>query len=392
MSTLTDSQILAAVAVGHDLNAPLPPIDTAPRLSTLRRSAFAAAGGPDAILVTNLVNIRYLTGFTGSAALLLITPSDATFITDGRYAEQASGQLGAANCSAHIEIRRTVGEQRELLARLVASTGLKRLGLESQHVSWAAAEEYRDSLSRVPDAELVATTDIVEGLRRSKDEAELARLARASAIADAALLKVLPRLGNRLSEGVFARELESAMDDLGSHGPSFETIIASGPNASRPHHDPSDRVIELGDEVICDFGATIDGYHSDMTRTVYVGEPAMKQRRHFGVVRESQRAGVAAVRSGATGIDIDRACRDVIANAGWGEFFIHGTGHGSGLLIHEEPWAGQRSVSTLQAADILTVEPGVYFPGEGGVRIEDSLVVCSDGSVPLTRAPFDLIV
>ena len=386
------SEIRAAVALGHDMNAVLPSIDTAARLLAVQSSAFAGGGAPDALLITDLVNVRYLTGFTGSSGRLLVSPSAAVFVSDGRYAEQAADELATSNCSAHIEIRRTVEDQKALLSELMMSLGVTRLGLEATHVSWAAAEDYRSLLGEIDRSELVATKDVVESLRRTKDAAELARLARASAIADAALLRVISLLAERPTEMAFARALESAMVDLGSHGPSFDTIIASGSNASRPHHDPSDRVIELGDEVICDFGATIDGYHSDMTRTVYVGEPAMKQKRHFGVVRASQSAGVAAVRPGATGIDIDRACRDVIVNAGWGDFFVHGTGHGSGLQIHETPWAGQTSTSVLQTADILTVEPGVYLPGEGGVRIEDSLVVCDDGPVFLTRAPYDLIV
>ncbi len=390
--TMSDDEIRSAIAVGHDFNAALPRIDTGARLATLQASVFADDGGPDALLVTNLINVRYLTGFTGSAGRLLVTAADAVFISDGRYAEQAAGELAATNCSARIEIRRTVEDQKALLEELISTFAIRRLGLESTHVSWAAAEDYRELLTGVDDSELVAMKEIVERLRRTKDAAELARLARASAIADAALLKVIPRLTERPTELAFARMLESAMADLGSEAPSFDTIIAGGPNASRPHHSPSDRTIELGDEVICDFGATIDGYHSDMTRTVYVGEPAMKQKRHFGVVRAAQSAGVAAVRSGASGVEIDQACRDVIASAGWGDFFVHGTGHGSGLLIHEDPWAGQTSRSILQTADILTVEPGVYLPGEGGVRIEDSLVVCEAGSVSLTRAPYDLIV
>lgn len=389
---ISDAEIKAAVAIGHDLSAHLPPIDVSRRISAVQGRAFDGDGAQDAVLVTDLVNVRYLTGFTGSAGMLWLTASGAVFITDGRYAERAATELGDVNCFAHIEVRRSVVDQRNLISELISSMRVVRLGLESASVSWATAEEYRGLLANVAGGELVPTVDMVEQFRQTKDTAELARLARASAIADAALAEVLPILRRRPTEIELSRALESAMADLGSDGPSFDTIIASGPNASRPHHEPSRRVIEEGDEVICDFGATIEGYHSDMTRTIYVGEPAMKQKRHFGVVRAAQNAGVYAVRSGMGGKDIDDACRNVITEAGWGDFFVHGTGHGSGLLIHEAPWAGPTSTSTLKVADILTVEPGVYLPAEGGVRIEDSLVVCEHGSVYLTRAPYDLIV
>ena len=389
---ISDAEIRAAVAIGHDTSATLPAMHVAERLAAVQEQAFAGDGAPEALLVTGLVNVRYLTGFTGSAGLLWLTPHEAVFITDGRYAERAAAELSVVSCPARMEVRRTVVEQRELLCEQIKAANVTRLGLESTHVSWATAEEYRALLAEAGGGGLVATVEIVEGLRRAKDVAELARLARASAIADAALSAVLPLLGERPTETAFVRALESAMADLGSHGPSFNTIVAGGPNASRPHHESAHRVIEEGDEVICDFGATIDGYHSDMTRTIYVGEPAMKQKRHFAVVRAAQRAGVGSVRAGVGGKAVDAACRTVIVNAGWGDYFVHGTGHGSGLLIHEAPWAGPTSTSTLRVADILTVEPGVYLPREGGVRIEDSLVVCESGSVLLTRAPYDLVV
>ncbi len=389
---ISDDEIRAAVALGHDVSAPLPAIDVSARLSALQQAAFAGEMAPDAFLITNLTNVRYLAGFTGSAGRLWLTATDAVFITDGRYAERATSELTEVNCGARIEVRRTVLDQRQLLRELIDASRTKRLALESAHVSWAAAEDYRGLLSDIDDTELVALLDVVEDLRRTKDAAELCRLARASAIADNALIKVLPSLANRPTEIDFARELEAAMADLGSEEPSFRTIIASGPNASRPHHEPSNRRVERTDEVICDFGATIDGYHSDMTRTVYVGPPSAEQRHHFSVVAKAQRAGRDAITSGVEGKEIDNVCRTVISDAGWVDYFVHGTGHGSGLLIHEAPWAGLTSTSTLQVGDILTIEPGVYIPGVGGVRVEDSLVVLESGSVLLTRAPYDIVV
>ena len=342
------------------------------------------------MLLTNLVNIRYLTGFTGSAALLLVLVGEpAVLITDGRYAEQSADELRAAKCQARIEIRKSHKEQQELLKELMESTAIGSLGLEADDVSWAQLDAYRELFE---DVELVATRGVVEEFRRTKDLGELSRLARASAIADAALASTLPGLAQRPTERAFARTLDDAMVAIGADGVSFETIIASGPNASRPHHEPGDRLIEEGDEVICDFGALVDGYHSDMTRTIYIGQPAMQQRRHFAVVREAQSAGVSMVAVDVESTAVDAACRAVIESAGWGEAFVHGTGHGSGLLIHEAPWLGPTSTGTLRAGDVVTVEPGVYLPGAGGVRIEDSMVITSEGPVLLTRSPYDIIV
>ena len=384
VSVHTASEIRAAVDLGCDLTAKLPPLDASARLVQLEASL------EQPILLTNLVNIRYLTGFTGSAALLLVLVGEpAVLITDGRYAEQSADELRAAKCQARIEIRKSHKEQQELLKELMESTAIGSLGLEADDVPWAQLDAYRELFE---DVELVATRGVVEEFRRTKDLGELSRLARASAIADAALASTLPGLAQRPTERAFARTLDDAMVAIGADGVSFETIIASGPNASRPHHEPGDRLIEEGDEVICDFGALVDGYHSDMTRTIYIGQPAMQQRRHFAVVREAQSAGVSMVAVDVESTAVDAACRAVIESAGWGEAFVHGTGHGSGLLIHEAPWLGPTSTGTLRAGDVVTVEPGVYLPGAGGVRIEDSMVITSEGPVLLTRSPYDIIV
>ena len=384
VGTPTAEEVRDAVELGRDLGAELPRLDVSGRLQSLGASI------EHPLLVTDLVNIRYLTGFTGSAALLLVLDDGAAvFITDGRYAERAEDELAAVGCTARREIRKSQREQHELLKELIEADGCDRLGLEGTNVSWSQLDAYRVLFEGI---ELVATSGLVEDLRRTKDVAEVARLARASAIADSALAAVLAMLAQRPTERSFARALDDAMISRGADGVSFDTIIASGPNASRPHHEAGDRFIEEGDEVICDFGALVDGYHSDMTRTIYVGEPAMKQRRHFSVVREAQAAGVAMVAIDVESSAVDAACREVIEAAGWGEAFVHGTGHGSGLLIHEAPWLGPTSTGTLCAGDVVTVEPGVYLTGAGGVRIEDSMVVTSEGPVLLTRSPYELLV
>jgi Xaa-Pro aminopeptidase len=276
--------------------------------------------------------------------------------------------------------------QRDAAARLVAELGPRHLGLEAAHVSWARQRSLAGEW--FPDVDLVPTEGLVEQLRRVKDHGEVSRLAEAARIADAALEAVVGRLGAGLSEAEFGRALDFQMRELGAAGPSFETIVASGPNAAKPHHRPSSRVIGRSEPVVLDFGALVDGYCSDMTRTVWVGELADAElRRAYEVVLESQAAGVDAVRAGVTGADVDAACRQVIADAGWAERFVHGTGHGVGLDIHEAPSVSAASTDTLAAGHVVTVEPGVYLPGLGGVRIEDTVVVTDGGCRPLTGTP-----
>ncbi len=235
------------------------------------------------------------------------------------------------------------------------------------------------------------TIGLVESLRRVKDAGELARLQAAATIADAALAGVRPLMEDAPTEAAFGLALDTEMRRLGASGPSFETIVASGPNGAMPHHRPDGRRIAPGEPVVLDFGATVDGYCSDMTRTVWVGELGDADlQRAVEVVAESQAAGVATVAPGVACADVDRACRSVIAAAGWEERFVHGTGHGVGLDIHEAPSVAATSTDTLAGGHVVTVEPGVYLPGLGGVRIEDTVVVDDDGGCyPLTLTPKD---
>lgn len=361
--------------------APFAPMDVAGRADRLR--AVLAEASVPALLVTDLTNIRYLTGFTGSAALLLVTESDLCFVTDGRYGDQATGQLGAAGVTAAIEV--SSSGQREVLRAAVRAGRVQRLALEADAVTWKAQQEYASSW--FAEAELVPTSGLVATLRERKDDGELDRLAAAAAIADAALAEVRPTLTASPTEAEFGRLLDDAMRRRGAEDVSFETIVASGPNGARPHHRPSDRTIAEGDLVVIDFGALVDGYHSDMTRTVAVGSLTPTQQRMYDVVIEAQAAGVAAVAAGVPAQQVDRACREVIEAAGWGDAFLHGTGHGVGLDIHEDPRVGARSAATLADRCVVTVEPGVYLPEHGGVRIEDTVVVTPDGCRPLTLTP-----
>jgi Xaa-Pro aminopeptidase len=361
--------------------------DIAGRLPRLREAM--AAGELPALLVTNLVNIRYLTGFTGSAAMLLVLPDSAVFFTDGRYRDQSAQQLRDAGVEARIEVGLSAGAQFEALS--ASAAGIDRLGLEAHAVTWAQQRSFASE--RFPHAELIPTEDLVERLRLVKDEGEIARIAEAARIADDALGKVKPMLLDGATEQDVAIALDFEMRRGGASGPSFDTIVASGPNGAKPHHRPGDRRIREGDLVVIDFGAIIDGYCSDMTRTVSVGEPTSETaRRMVEVVTESQAAGVAAVIAGTTAKDVDEACRRVIADAGWADAFLHGTGHGVGLEIHEAPRVSFTSADTLTAGQVVTVEPGVYLPEHGGVRIEDTVVVTADGCWPLTNATKDLVL
>ncbi len=362
-----------------DLTA-LPAMDVAARADRVRAELPA-----DALVVTKLVNVRWLTGFTGSAGFAVVTPDRVALVTDGRYETQAAEQLAAAGVDAEIGIGTTAAAQDELLTKLV--DGCATVALEAHAVTWSDQRRYAALLDR----ELVASDALVDGLREAKDDGEIARIEAAAAIATLALDRIRHRLHEQPTESGFGIELDTEMRRLGASGPSFETIVAAGPNAAKPHHRPSGRRIVDGDLVVLDFGAKVDGYCSDMTRTVCVGAPSPEQQRLLDVVAESQAAGVAAVRAGAGCRAVDTACRDVIAAAGWADRFSHGTGHGVGLEIHEAPRlaASADPAATLVARSVVTVEPGVYLPGIGGVRIEDSLVVTDDGSRSLTHAPKD---
>jgi Xaa-Pro aminopeptidase len=361
--------------------SPLPAMDVAGRVGRLRERFDEA--GCDALLVTRLANIRYLTGFTGSAARVLVLRDELVFVTDGRYRDQAAEQLALAGVEARLEVSNT--EQQAALTS--AADGIKRLGLEANDVTWASQRRY--AADGFPSAELVPTEGLVEALRLVKDAGEVARIEAAAAIADRALAAVLPRLGEQPTEKHFQLELDHTMRVMGADDVSFETIVGSGPNGAKPHARPTSRSIAEGDLVVLDFGALLDGYHSDMSRTVMVGEPSATQRRMLEVVAASQAAGVAAVEVGATGAGVDKVCRDLIAEAGWGDSFLHGTGHGVGLDIHEDPRVSVTSTATLDVGHVVTVEPGVYLPDHGGVRIEDTLVVTATGNRRLTNAPKD---
>ncbi len=361
----------------------LPPMSVAGRLDALR-AGFDGAG-VEALVVTTLANVRYLTGFTGSAGVLVITTDGALLTTDGRYRTQSAEQVREAGAAVEIAIGPLAGQQKSASAFLSAAT---RVGLEADNVTWAGQIIWGGLLD---PTELIPTHNAVEALREVKDSAEIARMERAAAIADAALYEVLPLLSSGVTEEHFALELDTAMRRGGAEGVAFETIVAAGENSAMPHHRPGARAVRQGDPVVVDFGATYEGYRSDMTRTFCVGaEPEGDMARVFAVVGASQAAGTAAVKPGIMTKEVDDICRVIIAEAGWADRFEHGTGHGVGLDIHEAPTVSQLGTAILAPGFVVTVEPGVYLPGVGGVRVEDTLVVTEHGSRPLTRFTKDI--
>lgn len=355
-------------------------IDVAHRTKQTR----ARFDGVDALLVTDLTNVRWLTGFTGSSGVCVVLPDHLVLITDGRYGEQAERQLANANCRGEVRVGRTAAELDALVAAAVAD--LDRLGFESAHTSHQRFVRLGEQLS----CELVPTVGLIEAGRRTKDPAEIALIEHACSIADRALAEVAPSIVAGRTEIEIRNDLERLMRDFGAAGPSYETIVATGPtNAPLPHHRPTQTEVQPGHTVIIDVGALVEGYHSDMTRTFIVGQPSALQSEVYDVVLTAQVAGIAAARPGITTRELDAVCRDVITDAGFGPWFTHGTGHGVGLLIHEDPFVNSSGGWVLAEGDVVTVEPGVYRGDFGGVRVEDLVAVTSTGCRVMTRSPKD---
>lgn len=339
--------------------------------------------GLDAMLVTSAPGERYAVGFEGEG-WVLVSRDGARYSTDGRYIEAARQQVTGAEI-----VLTERGQSHLALAREeIQRRGLKRVGFESGRVSADELGRWKDSLP----CELVAAQGLLDGLRAAKDEEELARMRQAQRITDEAFREILNFIRPGLTEQEVAARLVYELLRRGGRRVSFDPIVAAGANGSMPHAVPGETVIQPGMFVTMDFGCVYEGYCSDMTRTVAVGQPTDEMERVYHTVLEAQRAGIAAARAGVTGSEVDRAARQVIQQAGYGSFFSHSFGHSLGLEIHESPNASPSEQTVFPAGAVISAEPGIYLPGHFGVRIEDVLVLREGGCEDITQSPKKLIV
>lgn len=353
------------------------------RLAALAESLSAAH--VDGLLVTSLPNIRYLTGFSGSSALLFVAPRDAIFVSDFRYETQAAEEIG--------EVARVVIEPQSLWMGLWREMGqlvppLEVVGFEGAHISYRDFQRLLDGGSRW---QWRPTAELVESLRERKDPGEVALIEQAARVAEQALERTLSQVRVGMSELEIAGVLEKALRDAGSEAFPFPSIVASGPRSALPHARASHRRVEAGDFLLLDFGAEVGGYCSDITRTVVVGHAGDEQRAVYDVVRVANERAAHEVRPGMTGRDADALARSYIEQRGFGDLFGHSLGHGIGLEVHEAPRLAKSAEAPLPAGAVVTIEPGIYRPGWGGVRIEDDVLLDAGGPRILTRFPRDLI-
>jgi Xaa-Pro aminopeptidase len=356
-------------------------MDHSGRVARLRSELAAAS--VDGLLITDLTNVRYLSGFSGSNGAMLITSEDAIFFSDPRYRARAADLVQGAEVVIY---QNRMSD--ELTGRLTAA-GISKLGVEAASVTLA---QQKSLTERLPGVELVGVEELVEKIRRVKEPAELELIRAAVDLADEGFAWITENLTPGTTEIEVALELEVMMRKAGAEDVSFEPIVGSGPLSAHIHHSPSDRTLEKGDLVLFDFGARVDGYCSDLTRTVVLGPSTEQQREQYDLVLRAQAAGIDAATPGAKCADVDAAARAVIDAAGLGDEFGHGLGHGVGLDIHEDPAFSRISEDSLQGGEVMTVEPGVYVIGTGGIRIEDCVVIEDDGATVLGRAPKDRLI
>lgn len=337
----------------------------------------------DGLLISSEHNRRWLSGFTGSAGQLLITRAQALLATDFRYWEQAATQAPAFELFKH---QRTDEDN----AAFFAAAGAATVGIEAQHVTL----NDRAGLEKIEGVAWKPLLKTAEPLRQIKSPDELEVIRTAAAITDKAMAQVNTLAHPGMSEAALAWELEKFMREAGADGMAFDVIVAAGPNAALPHHHPGDRQLQKGDAIIVDMGARLDGYHSDMTRTFYLGsEPSEQFWSVYNLVQAAQTAVLTHIKPGMNGKEVDALARDVIAAAGHGDHFGHGLGHGLGLFIHETPMLSPRTEKAIMAPGMtITIEPGVYLPGWGGVRIEDLILITEDGFEYLSHCPKEPVI
>ena len=345
------------------------------------RSSFSTYG-IDGILITSPFNRRYISNFTGTAGVVLISADKAQFLTDFRYIEQATEQ-----CQG-FEIIKMTGPIPEEVAVQAKKLGIQKLGFEEDYLTYSSFKLYDKEI----EAELVPISNLIEKLRLIKTDAEIKILKVAADIADAAFKHILDFISPGKTELEVSNELEFFMRRAGATSSSFDTIVASGHRSALPHGVASDKVIEAGDIVTMDYGCYYNGYVSDITRTVAVGEPDVKLKEIYEIVLEAQLRGMAGIKPGLTGKQADAITREYITEKGYGEYFGHSTGHGIGLEIHEGPGLSMKSDVILEPGMVVTCEPGIYIPGLGGVRIEDDTLITKDHNEALTHSTKELII
>lgn len=356
---------------------------TTTRLAAVR--GLLTAWQIDGLLITNPTNYRWLSGFTGSACTLLVTADHALLGTDFRYWEQARQQAPAFTL---IKMGRTA--DLTTLPQMIQQTGLRSVAVEGSVMS---VNQFNTLQKELAGITISPRPDTLEPLRHIKSTAELDLIRRAAAITDWAMSQVNEIVRPGITEKAVAWELEKMMRERGAEGMAFEVIVASGPNAALAHHHPSERAIEIGDSIVVDMGARLDGYHSDLTRSFYVGgTPSAEFEAVYGTVLAAQTAALDGLRAGITGKQADALARDVITAAGHGEHFGHSLGHGVGLEIHEGPNLSVLGETALPVGAVVTVEPGIYVPGWGGVRIEDLVVLTETGMEFLSHCPKNPVI
>ena len=355
---------------------------TQPRITTLRQALQEK--GLDALVVSSLHNIRYLSSFTGSNAICVINHDEAFFLTDGRYREQSRAEVSRSFKRSFITL-----DLYEGIAGGGFLRGCGKVGFESHFVSYA---QYRTMKKLCPAISFVPTADLVERLALRKDATEIAAIRKAVHISDKVFDKVVSMVRPGIEERTIAAEISYLHKRYGAEGDAFEPIVASGQRGSIPHARATSKRIANGEMVTLDFGCTVDGYNSDITRTVAVGRASRRAREMYKAVLDAQRGAIDSARAGMRAQELDAVARERIRHAGFGKYFIHSLGHGLGLHVHERPRISALSTEELQAGSVVTIEPGVYISGFGGVRIEDDVLLTDTGCTVLNAAPKELLI
>ena len=337
----------------------------------------------EGMYITNITNVRYLTGFTGSAGSVLILEEGSHFFTDGRYTEQVKDQI--KNCDIHITGSAHI---KEIQNQNLLTSGMG-VGFEAEHISYSSYLLLKDSFPNIRWSE---TRNTVELIAAVKDMDEIDSLKTAVEITDIVFDEIIPIIKEGVTENKIAATMSYKFKEHGAEGDSYDPIVASGWRSALPHATPTNKMLEKGDFVVMDFGALYNGYHADMTRTIVVGELSEKHKEIYDIVLQSQLAGIKKAKAGITGAQVDESCRSIIQKAGYGELFNHSTGHGLGLEVHTHPRLSSFNKEPLLENYVVTIEPGIYIPKWGGVRIEDDCWIQKDQCLPLNRSTKELLV